>query len=115
MAASATCSGADRNKFEETGIWKRKSASLLFYFFIFCEKNKLLVEIENMRANYATVKIPMDLADKLDTLVSDMGYRSRAEIVNDAIRRFIDERARLKISDYPANHRMPMKVKIPEG
>jgi len=48
-----------------------------------------------MRAKYATVKIPQDLATKLDEFVSDMGYRSRAEIVNDAIRRFIDERKRL--------------------
>jgi metal-responsive CopG/Arc/MetJ family transcriptional regulator len=52
-----------------------------------------------MRAKYATVKIPQDLATKLDEFVSDMGYRSRAEIVNDAIRRFIDERKRL---DYPS-------------
>jgi metal-responsive CopG/Arc/MetJ family transcriptional regulator len=45
-----------------------------------------------MRAKYITVKIPEELADKLDEFVADMGYRSRAEIVNDAIRRFIDER-----------------------
>ena len=31
----------------------------------------------------------------MDEFVADMGYRSRAEIVNDAIRRFIDERKRL--------------------
>jgi len=48
-----------------------------------------------MRSKYATVKIPSELAEKLDRFVSDMGYRSRAEIVNDAIRRFIDERTRL--------------------
>jgi len=48
-----------------------------------------------MRAKYATVKIPQELASRLDEFVSDMGYRSRAEIVNDAIRRFIDERIRL--------------------
>jgi metal-responsive CopG/Arc/MetJ family transcriptional regulator len=48
-----------------------------------------------MRAKYATVKIPQELASRLDEFVSDMGYRSRAEIVNDAIRRFIDERRRL--------------------
>jgi len=51
-----------------------------------------------MRSNYATVKIPQELADKLDEFVSDLGYRSRAEIVNDAIRRFIDERKRLDSS-----------------
>jgi len=48
-----------------------------------------------MRAKYATVKIPQELASRLDEFVDDMGYRSRAEIVNDAIRRFIDERKRL--------------------
>ena len=52
-----------------------------------------------MRATYATVKIPQELADKLDEFVSDLGYRSRAEIVNDAIRRFIDERRRLDYLD----------------
>ena len=45
-----------------------------------------------MRANYVTVKIPRELAAKLDLMVSELGYRSRADIVNDAIRRFIDER-----------------------
>ena len=48
-----------------------------------------------MRRNYATVKIPAELAAKLDALVSGQGYHSRAEVVNDAIRRFVDERARL--------------------
>jgi metal-responsive CopG/Arc/MetJ family transcriptional regulator len=48
-----------------------------------------------LRAKYATVKIPFELAEKLDQFGADMGYRSRAEIVNDAIRRFIDERKRL--------------------
>ena len=48
-----------------------------------------------MRARYATVKIPEELASKLDEYATDLGYRSRAEIVNDAIRRFIDERKKL--------------------
>ena len=47
-----------------------------------------------MRAKYVTVKIPRELASKLDNYVEDLGYRSRAEIVNDAIRRYIDERRR---------------------
>ena len=51
-----------------------------------------------MRANYATVKIPQELAATLDEFVANMGYRSRAEIVNDAIRRFIDERKRLDVT-----------------
>jgi len=47
-----------------------------------------------MRAKYATVKIPVELAGILDEISSKFGYRSRAEIVNDAIRRFIDEKRR---------------------
>ncbi len=48
-----------------------------------------------LRGRYATVKIPYELAVKLDVLVSDLSYRSRAEVVNDAIRRFIDARRQL--------------------
>jgi len=51
-----------------------------------------------MRSKYATVKIPEELATKLDEYAADLGYRSRAEIVNDAIRRFIDERKKLNNS-----------------
>jgi len=54
-----------------------------------------------LRANYATVKIPQELAAKLDEFVADLGYRSRAEIVNDAIRRFIDERKKLDSTRLP--------------
>ncbi|MDG6997431.1 MAG: ribbon-helix-helix protein, CopG family [Nitrososphaerota archaeon] len=42
------------------------------------------------REKYVTVKIPSELAAILDDLAGEMGYRSRAEIVNDSIRRFID-------------------------
>ena len=41
------------------------------------------------REKYATVKIPAELAGKLDKCCKDWGYRSRAEMVDDAIRRFI--------------------------
>jgi metal-responsive CopG/Arc/MetJ family transcriptional regulator len=47
-----------------------------------------------MRKNYATVKIPTELSGKLDSLIPELGYHSRAEIVNDAIRRFIEARSR---------------------
>lgn len=47
-----------------------------------------------MRKEYTTVKIPTELARKLDTVARDLGYTSRAEIVNDAIRRFIELRNR---------------------
>lgn len=46
--------------------------------------------------SYVTVKIPSELASKLDGLAETLGYHSRAEIVNDAVRRFIDERKRLE-------------------
>jgi metal-responsive CopG/Arc/MetJ family transcriptional regulator len=42
-----------------------------------------------LRNEYITVKIPVELAEKLDRVARDLGYRSRAEIVNDAIRRFL--------------------------
>jgi len=48
-----------------------------------------------LRKNYVTVKIPEELAEKLEDLVKQESYHSRAEIVNDAIRRFIEERKRL--------------------
>jgi len=44
-----------------------------------------------MRAKYVTVKIPIELATALEAISSDAGYRSRAEIVNHAIRRFLDK------------------------
>ncbi len=47
-------------------------------------------------SGYVTVKIPAELAAKLDELEKELGYHSRAEIVNDAVRRFIDERRRLE-------------------
>ncbi|MDG6905863.1 MAG: ribbon-helix-helix protein, CopG family [Nitrososphaerota archaeon] len=47
-------------------------------------------------STYVTVKIPSELAARLDGLATDLGYHSRAEIVNDAVRRFIDERKRLE-------------------
>lgn len=47
-----------------------------------------------LRVKYATVKIPAELTARLDECVSYLGHRSRAEMVNDAIRRFIDERRR---------------------
>ncbi|MDH2900424.1 MAG: ribbon-helix-helix domain-containing protein [archaeon] len=45
-----------------------------------------------MRKEYTTVKIPTELAKRLDAVAKNLGYTSRAEIVNDAIRRFIEQR-----------------------
>jgi len=41
------------------------------------------------RGKYATVKIPEELAKTLDAFSQTWGYRSRAEIVDDAIRMYI--------------------------
>ena len=65
-----------------------------------------------MRANYATVKIPQELAATLDEFVANMGYRSRAEIVNDAIRRFIDERKRLGIARAKTEEPIVVKSRV---
>ncbi len=43
-----------------------------------------------MRNKYATVKIPIELVKTLDEICEQRGYRRGAEIVNDAIRRFLD-------------------------
>ena len=49
-----------------------------------------------MRKNYVTVKNPSELAAKLEDLIKHESYHSRAEVVNDAIRRFIEDKRRLK-------------------
>jgi len=41
------------------------------------------------RGKYATVKIPAELASKLDDSCEHWGYRSRAAMVDEAIRLFI--------------------------
>lgn len=39
---------------------------------------------------YTTVRLPASLTNRADDLVGTRGYRSRAEIVTDALRRFLD-------------------------
>ncbi|MGA2683281.1 MAG: ribbon-helix-helix domain-containing protein [Candidatus Bathyarchaeia archaeon] len=43
--------------------------------------------------DYVTLKIPKALADEIDQIIKSgkLGYRSRAEMVNDAIRHRIEE------------------------
>ena len=43
--------------------------------------------------NYVTVKVPKALADEIDQIIEagTLGYRSRAEMVNDAVRRRIEQ------------------------
>jgi metal-responsive CopG/Arc/MetJ family transcriptional regulator len=43
--------------------------------------------------NYVTVRIPKELAGEIDKIIESgmLGYRSRAEMVNEAIRRRIEQ------------------------
>lgn len=43
--------------------------------------------------NYVTVKIPKALADEIDRVIETgmLGYRSRAELASDAIRRRLEQ------------------------
>jgi len=43
--------------------------------------------------NYVTLKIPKALADEIDQIIQSktLGYRSRAELASDAIRRRIEQ------------------------
>jgi metal-responsive CopG/Arc/MetJ family transcriptional regulator len=43
--------------------------------------------------DYVTLKIPKALADEIDLIIESgtLGYRSRAEMVNDAIRRRLEQ------------------------
>ncbi len=47
----------------------------------------------NNNADYVTLKIPKALADEIDQIIESgtLGYRTRAEMVNDAIRRRIEQ------------------------
>ena len=47
----------------------------------------------NNNADYVTLKIPKALAEEIDQILGSgtLGYRSRAEMVNDAIRRRIEQ------------------------
>ena len=65
-----------------------------------------------MRKNYATVKIPAELAQKLDSMITDQGYHSRAEVVNDAIRRFIEARKRIE-EEEEQQQKVQNKVQVP--
>jgi metal-responsive CopG/Arc/MetJ family transcriptional regulator len=65
-----------------------------------------------MRGRYATVKIPYELAAKLDVLVNELGYRSRAEVVNDAIRRFLDARQQMEEMKAQMEHPAPVPVAL---
>lgn len=74
---------------KEREIWSDSSSSFTNFF----NKQQMRMNLK-MRKEYTTVKIPTELARRLDTVAKNLGYTSRAEIVNDAIRRFIELRNR---------------------
>lgn len=47
----------------------------------------------NNNADYVTIKIPKALANEIDQIIGSgtLGYRSRAELVSEAIRRRIEQ------------------------
>lgn len=51
------------------------------------------------RGRYTTVKIPQELAEILDSFSGTWGYRSRAEMVDEAIRLFIVRMNQVKQTD----------------
>jgi metal-responsive CopG/Arc/MetJ family transcriptional regulator len=53
--------------------------------------------------NYVTLKVPKTLADEIDRLIEagTLGYRSRAEMVNDFIRHGIEQ---LKLNNPTKNN-----------
>ena len=55
--------------------------------------------------DYVTLKVPKALADEIDQMIESrtLGYRSRAEMVNDAIRRRIEQ---IQSSDSTKNNNL---------
>jgi metal-responsive CopG/Arc/MetJ family transcriptional regulator len=43
------------------------------------------------KAEYVVVKLPRDLTDEMDRVVGYFGYRSRAEVAKDGIRRLLTD------------------------
>lgn len=39
---------------------------------------------------YTTVRIPKELSDEIDNLIGKYGFRSRSEVVKEAIRRLLE-------------------------
>jgi metal-responsive CopG/Arc/MetJ family transcriptional regulator len=51
------------------------------------------MEKNTNQENYVTLKIPKALADEIDKMIESktLGYRSRAELASDAIRRRLEQ------------------------
>jgi len=43
------------------------------------------------KRNFTSVSIPSEIAEKIDKLIGVEGYRSRADVVNDAVRRLLEK------------------------
>lgn len=49
------------------------------------------IEKEPTEGNYTTIKLPNDLVVSIDKLIGKHGFRSRAEIVKDALRELLSQ------------------------
>lgn len=49
----------------------------------------LVLVTDKKKDKYDTIRIPQELAAEMDKLIGDYGFRSRAEIAKEAIRRYL--------------------------
>ena len=42
------------------------------------------------KPEYVTIKLPVELVEEMDSLIGKFGFKSRGEIVKEAVRRFLD-------------------------
>jgi len=42
------------------------------------------------KSDYVTIKLPSELVEEIDSLIGKYGFKSRGEIVKEAVRRFLD-------------------------
>lgn len=52
---------------------------------------------------YTVVKIPTDLVEEIDKFIGKYGYRTRPEIIKDAIRRLLSDYKRFEALDNEVN------------
>jgi len=60
----------------------------------------IVLKTETGIQKYANVQVHKELLKELQRVADDFGYRSRAEVVNDAVRRFIDEKCSLETKEH---------------
>jgi len=49
------------------------------------------------KLRFKNVSLPAELVDEVDKLVGHHGYRSRADVIVDAVRRLLREQLRLEV------------------